>query len=49
MYSPLEAMSIRTETQQGLGSGGLEIELTFTIPKLLFREDSFPSLLSLKN
>lgn len=35
-------MSIRMETQQGLGSDVLKIELTSTIPKLLFREGSFP-------
>lgn len=49
MYSPLEAMTVRMETQQGLGSGVLKIEVTSTIPKLLFREDSLPCLLSLKN
>lgn len=49
MYSPLEPMNVRMETPQGLVSGVLKIELTFTIPKLSSREDSFPFLLSLKN
>lgn len=42
-------MNVRIETQQGPGTGVLKIELTFTIPKLLFREDSSPSFLSLMN